>query len=105
MGVGKTLQALATALVYRKEWPLLIICPSSLRLNWKDEIFKWCLDIAKSEVQSIKKAKDKLQVNASIYIMSYDIATKKIGELSSKGFKVAIADEAHLLKSFDVKTS
>jgi len=55
MGVGKTIQGLATALVYWKEWPLLILCPSALRLNWKDEIFKWCFDIAKADVQCIKK--------------------------------------------------
>ena len=30
MGVGKTIQALAVACVYKDEWPLVIICPSSL---------------------------------------------------------------------------
>lgn len=30
MGVGKTIQALAVACVYKADWPLLIICPSSL---------------------------------------------------------------------------
>lgn len=59
MGVGKTLQAIATALVYWSEWPLIVLCPSSLRLNWKDEIFKWVYDISKSEVQSIKHGKEK----------------------------------------------
>jgi len=50
MGVGKTLQAISTALVYWKEWPLLILCPSALRLNWKEEIFKWTYDIGKGDV-------------------------------------------------------
>ena len=35
MGLGKTVQALCVASYYRKEWPLLIIAPSSLRLTWK----------------------------------------------------------------------
>ena len=30
MGLGKTLQAIALALRYRDEWPLLICCPTSL---------------------------------------------------------------------------
>jgi len=34
--------------------------------------------------------------------MSYDIASKKYKEIEEKGFKIAIADEAHLLKSQDV---
>jgi len=41
MGLGKTLQALATALYYQDEWPMLIICPSSLRLTWAAEIERW----------------------------------------------------------------
>ena len=45
MGVGKTIQALCLANIYRKSWPLLIICPGTLRLNWKSEIQKWVQDI------------------------------------------------------------
>eukprot|EP00172_Hildenbrandia_rubra_P000371 Plantae.Rhodophyta-Hildenbrandia_rubra.ctg11719.p1 GENE.Plantae.Rhodophyta-Hildenbrandia_rubra.ctg11719~~Plantae.Rhodophyta-Hildenbrandia_rubra.ctg11719.p1 ORF type:complete len:985 (+),score=150.95 Plantae.Rhodophyta-Hildenbrandia_rubra.ctg11719:121-3075(+) len=41
MGLGKTVQAIAIASVYRQEWPLLIVCPSSLRLNWKEELLRW----------------------------------------------------------------
>jgi SNF2 family DNA or RNA helicase len=36
MGVGKTIQAIAVSCVYKEDWPLLIVCPSSLvslRLN------------------------------------------------------------------------
>ncbi|MEN2498511.1 MAG: SWI/SNF-related matrix-associated actin-dependent regulator of chromatin subfamily A-like protein 1, partial [Marteilia pararefringens] len=35
MGLGKTLQAITIALYYSKDWPLLIICPSSLKYCWK----------------------------------------------------------------------
>ena len=31
MGVGKTVQAIGIALLYKEEWPVLIICPSSLK--------------------------------------------------------------------------
>lgn len=36
MGLGKTIQALGVASYYRLEWPLLIVCPSSVR---------WTVDI------------------------------------------------------------
>ena len=42
VGVGKTVQALAIAAAYRAEWPLLIICPASLRLVWADAFEVWC---------------------------------------------------------------
>jgi len=41
MGVGKTIQALAVSSVFMEDWPLLIICPKSLKLTWKEEICKW----------------------------------------------------------------
>lgn len=41
MGLGKTLQAIAIASCYRSKWPLLIVTPASLRLNWADESEKY----------------------------------------------------------------
>ena len=41
MGVGKTIQAIATAYLYKNDWPLLVITPSSLKFQWRDEILKW----------------------------------------------------------------
>ncbi|EPR78816.1 SWF/SNF family helicase [Spraguea lophii 42_110] len=38
MGLGKSIQALAIAEYYKKEYPLLIIAPSSLLDGWKDTI-------------------------------------------------------------------
>lgn len=36
MGLGKTIQALGIACYYRDEWPVLIVCPSSVRYNWAE---------------------------------------------------------------------
>jgi hypothetical protein len=41
MGLGKTIQAIACAAVYRENWPLLIISPSSARFHWEHELKKW----------------------------------------------------------------
>lgn len=41
MGVGKTIQAISICYLYRKDWPVLVIVPSSLRFSWRDEIYKW----------------------------------------------------------------
>ena len=40
MGLGKTVQAIATV-IEKKHLPCLVICPASLKLNWKREIEKW----------------------------------------------------------------
>jgi SWI/SNF-related matrix-associated actin-dependent regulator 1 of chromatin subfamily A len=40
MGLGKTSQAIAAAVGWNR-WPILVICPKSLRANWKLEIEQW----------------------------------------------------------------
>ncbi|XP_054064196.1 SWI/SNF-related matrix-associated actin-dependent regulator of chromatin subfamily A-like protein 1 isoform X3 [Rissa tridactyla] len=37
MGLGKTLQAICIAAYYRKEWPLLVVTPSSVRFTWAED--------------------------------------------------------------------
>lgn len=34
MGLGKTVQAICIAALYRDEWPLMVVCPSSVRFTW-----------------------------------------------------------------------
>ncbi|KAI8819051.1 P-loop containing nucleoside triphosphate hydrolase protein [Fimicolochytrium jonesii] len=104
MGLGKTIQAIATCYFYRSEWPVLIICPSSLRLTWKAEIIKW-LDVPETDIQVIFTAKDLLKETATFAIVSYDLASRKTMEdqLVLARFKVIVADESHYLKSRDAK--
>jgi len=35
------LQAICIAACYPEDWPLLIICPSSMRLVWHDALLNW----------------------------------------------------------------
>lgn len=61
MGVGKTVQALAIALYYRRDWPLLIVAPSFLRFIWQQEILRWLrhpAGIREKDVQIIVSSKD-----------------------------------------------
>ncbi|XP_077927422.1 SWI/SNF-related matrix-associated actin-dependent regulator of chromatin subfamily A-like protein 1 isoform X2 [Halichoerus grypus] len=37
MGLGKTIQAICIAAFYRKEWPLLVVVPSSVRFTWEQD--------------------------------------------------------------------
>lgn len=51
MGLGKTLQALAVACAYREDWPVLVVAPSSLRANWRNEANKWVPGLTKENTQ------------------------------------------------------
>jgi SWI/SNF-related matrix-associated actin-dependent regulator 1 of chromatin subfamily A len=66
MGLGKTIQAIAIACCYSSEWPLLVICPSILKINWSKEFEKWIPKLARkgsgwSDINVIKTTKERLE--------------------------------------------
>lgn len=95
MGLGKT----PTALIAAKEakaFPLLIICPALVRLNWMDEINKWWPDhpeIGMANTGS-QAAKAKAQ-NKKIIITSYELAKHFVNDR----FGFIILDEVHYIKN------
>jgi SWI/SNF-related matrix-associated actin-dependent regulator 1 of chromatin subfamily A len=97
-------QSLAVATYYRDDFPLLILCPSSLRLNWAEEISKW-LPMPEEEVFVVLTAKEgkacltrdeshkKVQGRQfGVVIISYDLATKLADEIKAFKFGIMIAD-------------
>ena len=100
MGVGKTIQALALAAVYKINWPCLILCPASLKFNWKDEALKWLKDIVvETQVQVLGTGKENIYKTSQIVIISYDLAKRIPAKVRAIDFGVVIADEAHMLKN------
>ena len=59
MGVGKTLQGICIAYIYKSDWPLIIMWPSALKLVWRDEILKWISDANKDDIHILNASKDK----------------------------------------------
>lgn len=114
-GLGKSLQALSVAAYYHEDWPLLIICPSSLRLNWEAEVLKWLPFIKRDNLFIVFNAKDghalltraddkKVQGRLfGIVIISYDLATKLADDLKQYGFGAVICDESHAIKNSQSK--
>jgi SWI/SNF-related matrix-associated actin-dependent regulator 1 of chromatin subfamily A len=58
MGVGKTIQAIAIMYLFKAEWPLLILCPSSLKYTWRDELMNWLPTLKSDDIQLFKTGKD-----------------------------------------------
>jgi len=74
MGLGKTLQALCLAAQYMEDWPVLVVCPSSVRWVWKEQAIEWLPNLVKpDEVQVIKKGADKMNSEAKFWIISYNL--------------------------------
>ncbi|EDO49581.1 predicted protein, partial [Nematostella vectensis] len=98
MGLGKTVQAICVASYYRKEWPLLVVAPSSMRLTWKQAFIKWLPSLDPQSINVVLTGKDNVTAGL-INIISYDLLTKFVGKLQEKRFRVIIADESHFIKN------
>ncbi|NXL91964.1 SMAL1 protein, partial [Alectura lathami] len=101
MGLGKTVQAICIAAYYRKEWPLLVVTPSSVRFTWAEAFHRWLPSLRPGSTNVIVTGKDNLTASL-INIISFDLLSKMDKQLKST-FQVVIIDESHYLKN--VKTA
>ncbi|XP_015686615.1 SWI/SNF-related matrix-associated actin-dependent regulator of chromatin subfamily A-like protein 1 [Protobothrops mucrosquamatus] len=97
MGLGKTIQAICIAAYYQKEWPLLVVAPSSVRYTWAEAFHRWLPSLGPDTITVIATGKD--QVSAKpINIVSFDLLSKTEKQLKTT-FQVVIVDESHFLKN------
>ncbi|GMS91539.1 hypothetical protein PENTCL1PPCAC_13714, partial [Pristionchus entomophagus] len=105
MGLGKSIQALAIARYYRANFPLAIVCPSSVKSAWKHQIERFCPAI-KENLYMLEKERDPLPgiaTSNTVLIMSYNYMSMKQDDLAKAGYGVWIFDESHYLKDFKAK--
>lgn len=94
MGLGKTAQALLAARSV-KAANILIVCPATLKENWRDEIGMW-LPERTGDVVLLKGRNNR--VVAPITIVNYDILKANFGLLLERRWDLCIADEVHYIK-------
>lgn len=96
MGLGKTIQALASVELSNQK-PCLIVCPNSLKLNWKKEISN-CFKNQNIEILNKKSKKD-----ADFYIINYESLHNYLDLIQEIKPKSAILDESHYVKNQKTK--
>ena len=109
MGLGKTLQVIALLADNMKgKKPSIVVCPSSLVLNWKAEIEKWCPTLKVSIIKGFAEDRKTLineYDNYNLLVTSYDLLKRDIEEYEGKSFKYIIADEAQYIKNFTTQNA
>jgi SWI/SNF-related matrix-associated actin-dependent regulator 1 of chromatin subfamily A len=96
MGLGKTIQALSSVEI-SKQKPCIIVCPSTLKLNWLNEIEKNFKN-QKIEILNKKSKKD-----ADYYIINYESLHKYFDLIEEIKPRSAILDESHYVKNKKTK--
>lgn len=104
MGLGKTLQAIVALaqISLKKRQPSIIICPTSLLYNWKEEFSKFHPDAQVMVIDGIPSYRKKLIETVSNYdviITSYTLLQKDIDFYKEIPFVYAILDEAQHIKN------
>ena len=98
MGLGKTIQALGLINMCPEIKRVLIICPASLKRNWRREARKWlCRDMP---IRIIEGGKVRwLPTEREFTIINYDILAKHSDALRMSEWGLMILDESHNIKN------
>jgi SWI/SNF-related matrix-associated actin-dependent regulator 1 of chromatin subfamily A len=104
MGLGKTIQALGFWL-YNHIGRTLIVCPNSVKLNWRKEILDWLHTVRSTDIMIINASttSERIPNDKTFYIINYDIVEKYLNILESIAFELFIIDEAHYIKTSNRK--
>ncbi|HWR06957.1 MAG TPA: DEAD/DEAH box helicase [Sporomusa sp.] len=104
MGLGKTLQVLTFILSEKENTPApsLVIAPTSLVYNWREEVLKFAPSLKVSVIagqpsERLEQFKD--IDNADIVITSYGLIKRDIDFYEQRTFKYCFLDEAQHIKN------
>ncbi len=110
MGLGKTIQIIAILLDEKQKTgkTSIVVCPSSLYINWQKEINHFAKELKVLIVSgdSLKRKKSIEDIkNYDVIITSYDLLKRDIEEYEKIKFKYVIADEAQYIKNTNTKNA
>jgi SNF2 family DNA or RNA helicase len=104
MGLGKTLQAIValTQLHNKKRKTSLVICPTSLLYNWKEEIHKFNDGLKSLVIDGVPGQRKRLIASIKEYdviITSYSLLQKDVDQYLAFTFNYVMLDEAQHIKN------
>jgi SNF2 family DNA or RNA helicase len=109
MGLGKTLQAVAAAVLKKKVFGFsktLVVCPATLKSQWKTEIEKFT-DEKALILSGVPKQREVQyrETNCFFFIVNYETVLRDSQAINRADFDFLILDEAQKIKNYETKTA
>jgi superfamily II DNA or RNA helicase len=104
MGLGKTVQVLAHLLLEKRcgrlEQPALVVCPTSLVGNWRDEAARFTPQLRVLVIHGAGRADTYDEIgNNDLIITTYPLLPRDRESLIAQQFSLLIVDEAQAIKN------
>ena len=105
MGLGKTLQTIAfLSSVVTSDSKILILAPSSLIYNWKEEFEKFAPQMKVEVIYGLKASRDEIIAsNPQVAITSYASFRQDVEQYEKNQYQYLILDEAQVMKNSQTK--
>ncbi|RKH94948.1 DEAD/DEAH box helicase [Corallococcus sp. AB038B] len=101
MGLGKTVQALAVLLDRAKHGPALVLAPTSVAFNWRDEAKRFAPSLRVTIFSDAEDRGGTLERLGprDVLVLSYGLLVRDIERLAALRFSTIVFDEAQQLKN------
>lgn len=97
MGIGKTIQTIGVINADSSIRKVLVVCPNTLKLNWRRELEKWLTRPMKVGVQYADIGY--LGDRCDVLLINYDSVHKFVEKLSATPWDLRVIDECHYAKN------
>ena len=108
MGLGKTVQALAAAELMAELFGIrkvLIVSPTSLKYQWKDEIGRFT-ERESEVIEGLNHHRRALYENGAFYkLVNYELVHRDLERIQGWGPDLIILDEAQRIKNWQTRTA
>lgn len=108
MGLGKTIQAIGTAVLKKEIFDFkktLVVCPASLKEQWKDEIEKFSNENAIIIQGTPDEREEQYKSDTFFFITNYESVIRDRLVINKNNFDFLILDEAQRVKNYETKTA
>jgi superfamily II DNA or RNA helicase len=108
MGLGKTIQGIGVAELLAREASIqrvLVICPTSLKSQWRNEIERFCERDCQLVVGSAEQRAEQYSNDCFYTICNYEQVLRDLEAIEAVTWYLIVLDEGQRIKNWEAKTT